>query len=123
MKMKLTMLALAGICLSCNKSADTPAQVAISQTKTINSVSSPIEEKFVINGYDTVVLKMVMEPVLSCGSYRQGETPKPCDIFINFNCTLSQPVDGYVAVDIIKKNTSGPTYPALEGGKVRPVLR
>jgi hypothetical protein len=71
----------------------------------------------VINGYDTVVLKMVMEPVLSCGSYRQGETPKPCDIFINFNCTLSQPVDGYVAVDIIKKNTSGPTYPALEGGE------
>jgi hypothetical protein len=103
MKKFTTILVFTSICISCNKSLDTPLQNNIIPEKATAAKSEPLETKFLLNG-DTVVLKLVMEPAVTCYSYKTSETPRPCKIFIQFTCTLSQPVDGYVKVDVQKTN-------------------
>ncbi len=83
----------------------------------MSTETSPIEAKFVVNGHDTVVLRLVMSPALVCYSYRNGETPRPCNIFIEFTCTLSQPVNGYVKVDVQRTNMVGMNDPKLVGSE------
>ncbi len=56
-----------------------------------------------------------MEPELTCYSYKNGETPKPCNIFIRFTCTLSKPVNGNVKVDVQKTNLVEPAGRKIQG--------
>jgi hypothetical protein len=118
--MNKILTVVATVCLlaiSCRKAIDGPAPADLPILRSTNSVSAPLEKRFMVNARDTVILKLVMEPVVICYSYNTGETPKPCDIFIVFTCTLSQPVNGYVKVDIQQKNQIAFTDPKPEGVK------
>lgn len=44
------------------------------------------------------------EPYVSCNSYKNGEAPEPCNIYINFNCRLSKSVNQYIRVEIERNN-------------------
>lgn len=105
--MNKILIILVTVCLlaiSCRKASDAPVPAENPKLRSMNGESDPLETKFVVNGQDTVTLKLVMEPVITCSSYKTGETPKPCNILIQFSCTLSEPVNGYVKVDVQKNN-------------------
>ncbi|MEO8174144.1 MAG: hypothetical protein ABI581_13715, partial [Sediminibacterium sp.] len=117
MKVVTVLAIVACMSISCTKTFNPPQQVADANERSTNTVSSPLEKKFVVNGTDTVLLRMVMEPAVVCYSYGRGEAPKPCDIWIDFTCTLSKPIGAYVMVDVQKTNTTGVTDPGLEGSE------
>ncbi|MDB5209721.1 MAG: hypothetical protein JWQ30_548 [Sediminibacterium sp.] len=116
-KIATTLVLVSIITISCQKAIDTQPQPKALELKTMSTETSPIEAKFVVNGHDTVVLQLVMSPALVCYSYRNGETPKPCNIFIEFTCTLSQPVNGYVKVDVQRTNIIGTNDPKPSGSE------
>lgn len=104
--MNKILTVLVTVCLlavSCRKAIDTPPSAESPKLRSTNTASAPLESKFLVNG-EEVILKIVMEPALVCESYRNGETPKPCNIFVDFTCTLSQPVNGYVTAEVQKTN-------------------
>ena len=103
-KIQSVLVIVCLLSISCTKTTDSPVPSENPKLRSINSLSAPLEKRFALNGQDTVLLKLVMEPALTCYSYNTGQTPKPCDIFIDFICTLSRPVDGYVEVHIKKNN-------------------
>jgi hypothetical protein len=116
--MKNMVIILAAVCVlsvSCSKTNETPVTAENPNLRSLSGQSAPLEKRFVVNGRDTIVLKLVMEPAVACYSYKNGETPKPCDIFIDFTVTLSQPVAGYVSIDITKKNIATPKDPKPDG--------
>lgn len=115
--MNKTLTILVTVCLlaiSCRKAVDAPPAAEYPKLRSTSSVSAPLESKFLVNG-EEVILQMVMEPALVCQSYRNGETPKPCHIFIDFTCTLSKAINGYVTVEVQKTNREEAEDGKLEG--------
>lgn len=117
--MKKILTILVTVCIlviSCRKAIDTPLTAEDPKLRSTSSVSAPLEKKFLVNG-EEVILKMFMEPALVCESYRNGETPKPCNIFIEFTFTLSKPINGHVSVAVQKTNKEEAEDHKLEGAR------
>lgn len=116
MKIVALLVTVFFLAVSCRKAIDTPLAAENPNYRSISNESSRIEKKFVVNGQE-IILKMILVPAVVCHSYSRGEAQKPCDIFIDLTCTLSQPVNGYVTVQVQKKNTIGPGEPEPKGSK------
>jgi hypothetical protein len=77
---------------SCTKNADNT--ILSGQTITV------LESRYMFKDLDSTILTIKMDPVVTCYSYRNGETPKPCDIFITITCELSRPIKGLIKAEI-----------------------
>jgi hypothetical protein len=93
------MLAIAGV--SCTKSvqnAEPPEQPATR----LESASGMMA--YIGSGENRTLVTVKAEPYVVCESYQAGQDPKPCDIFVSFTCTLSQPLNSAVRVEIARSN-------------------
>lgn len=78
---------------SCSKAVGIPG------TQKANTVfTSPSLEQQL----DGTMLTVTMEPVVTCYSYADGEPQKPCDIFIEVTCTLSNSIAHSVSIELAK---------------------
>ncbi len=87
------------ICLfcSCTKSF-------VEQPVTIENNTKKTESETLIRNINGTTLTVTMTPEVVCYSYKDGETPKPCNIFVDLTCELSGPINGTVMVEIDKMN-------------------
>lgn len=96
---KLLLLSATFLALfSCTKTVrDTPSQ------QITRGLASVTQRTFILDG-DSVDVAVLAEPTVICQSYGNGETPQNCNIYINFTCTLSKPVNGFVKVELERNN-------------------
>lgn len=104
MKNMLLFTALLVASLSCKKSVDEKLADTNNQTLTMGK-NSVLQSRFLVaNVSDSVTLTVDLKPFTICYGYENGEQAKPCNIFVDFNLTLSQPVDSYVKVELERFN-------------------
>lgn len=95
-------------CFACSKSVDTaskPATTAQARTVTDNQPSGTLTVQL-----DDAVLTVQMKPNLVCYASENGEADRPCDIFVDMNCTLSQPIQKSVLVKVERVNIVRDAY-------------
>jgi hypothetical protein len=92
----ISMLAMATV--SCTKSVQ-PEQIVNTRLESESQMTA-----YVGSGANSALVTVKTEPYVVCESYQDGETPKPCNIFISFTCTLSQPLSNSVRVEIERSN-------------------
>jgi hypothetical protein len=104
MRQILLFSILAIATLSCTKSAlHTEQKETVS--KEINTARDAVPEMSVFFGDETKIkVNVKAEPFVICDSYQDNATPKPCNIYIDFTCTLSQAVNNYVRIEIERSN-------------------
>jgi hypothetical protein len=95
------IIAMLVLSIACTKSVNDPSANDVQVSRSVNTEFTSNDLTRNING---VILKVILEPNVTCYSYRNGETPKPCDIFVNIRCTLSAPINKHVKVEILKTN-------------------
>ncbi|MEO8175000.1 MAG: hypothetical protein ABI581_18030 [Sediminibacterium sp.] len=61
-------------------------------------------------------LSVTLVPVVTCYSYGRGETPKPCDIFIEITFHLSKPIENRLMVELVKARPDDWGNKELTGG-------
>jgi len=100
---KILLIGLFVSCLSCTKSVtntvtqkDTPGLIKVINTAT--------DSTYFTRDLGSTTLTVSMNPVVTCYNYKDGETPKPCDIFIDIVCHLSNPINACVKVEIEKRD-------------------
>jgi hypothetical protein len=96
---KLMVIGLLVCCISCTKSVTEQ-----NNSDLVKTTTSVLQSKYLIKDLGNTVLTITMEPVVTCYSYANGQTPKPCDIFVSATCTLSNPVNTSIKVVIEKTN-------------------
>jgi hypothetical protein len=84
--------------ISCSKEINEPAPLI---------TESSIETFGLNRDLDSTVLSATLLPVVTCYAYDQGETPKPCDIFVTVTCHLSRPITKRLYIEMIKVNETG----------------
>jgi hypothetical protein len=71
----------------------------------VNKTATVPESRYLIKQLGDAVLTISMEPIITCYGFRKGETPKPCNIYIEITCALSKPVPHSIKIELIKINT------------------
>jgi hypothetical protein len=92
----ISMLAMATV--SCTKSVQ-PEQIVNTRLESASQMTA-----YVARAASSTLVTVKTEPYVVCESYQDGESPKPCNIFISFTCTLSQPLSSSVRVEIERSN-------------------
>jgi hypothetical protein len=77
----------------CTKSVEKNAE---NFTATRQELGSSYLEK----DLDSTILTLQLTPVITCYSYSKNTTAKPCEILVQFNCQLSQPLHNYLRIQI-----------------------
>ena len=91
--------------IACTKSIHTPDQSEKPVTEPLAiHTNDVLESAALTRDLGPAILKITAEPNVVCYSYQNGEAPKPCNIFVAFNCSLSNPLDRYVKVEIVRTN-------------------
>lgn len=93
---------IAFLFLSCTKSADDHTTLTDQIVKKTNTT---LESKYLVKDLGITTVTITLDPMVTCYTYRNGQTPKPCDIFIDITCTLSKPISGAITVELTKLNT------------------
>lgn len=101
-----SLLSIAAI--SCTKSVqlreNVSGDMAISPGKETTTRLASLPELSAFFSPANVQVTVKPEPYVICESYQDGASAKPCNIFINFNLVLSQPVNDYLRVEIERSN-------------------
>ncbi len=100
---KCLLIGLLVSCLSCTKSVTN----TITQKDTpglIQAVNTAADSTYFTIDLGSTTLTINMNPIVTCYSYNTGETPKPCNIFIDIVCHLSNPINAFVKVEIEKRD-------------------
>lgn len=108
MKKILLIPTLAVAFFSCTKQVDSNSQPVEHVTKGITSVT---EKMFYGDQNDSVRLSVSADPSVICKSYGNNEPPQSCNIYVNFTCKLSRPVNSFVRVEIERNNVREVTEP------------
>ena len=87
----------------------------------LSGQTTTLQSRFIIKNLDSTTLTITMDPVVTCYSYRNGETPKPCDIFITITCELSRPLKGTIKIEVEKRNQQE-IHPGSEGQPISPAM-
>ncbi len=118
---KCLLIGLLISCLSCTKSVtntatpkDTPGL--------IQAVNTAVDSTYFTRDLGSTTLTINMNPVLTCYSSNVGETPKPCNIFIDIVCHLSNPINAFVKVEIEKRDVVEQTQNAGYVADVKTVV-
>lgn len=80
---------------SCSKTAE-----MIQTPEKQQTTHTFLESTYLVKDLGSTLLKITLEPVLSCYGYVPGQTPRPCDIMIEVTCTLSKPISGAIKVEL-----------------------
>ena len=86
---------------SCIKSVDNPASMDDERIKKTNTT---LESKYLIKDLGITILTITLDPMVTCYTYRNGQIPRPCDIFVDISCTLSKPITSAIRVELSKLN-------------------
>ena len=92
----LLVIVLSLFLFACSKNVGEPGT---------QKTSTVLESRFLEKNLGATVLKITMEPVVTCYSYSNGEAPRPCEILINVTCTLSTPIQKSIQVSLGKLTT------------------
>jgi hypothetical protein len=96
----LLSLLLIGLFFSCTKSIDNIQPLP--QTSQLKQTDQTLSSKYLVRELAGTTLAITMDPVVTCYGYRNGEQPKPCDITIEITCTLSNPIDKGISIEVQK---------------------
>jgi hypothetical protein len=80
---------------ACTKNVDTVNPTTITET-----VTKFVSKSMVRDLGNNTVLTVTMTPVITCYSFKNGEIPKPCTIFIDITCALSKPISRWLKIEI-----------------------
>jgi len=82
--------------ISCTKSVEN-SSVAKSTNNVLNS-------SYLIQDLDSTRLSISLEPNVVCYSYKNGEIPKPCDIFVYATINLSKPIKAGLQIELQRED-------------------
>lgn len=89
-------LVIAFLLISCTKSAV--------NTTTANKSNNVLSSSYLIQDLDSTKLSITLEPTVVCYSYKNGEIPKPCNIFVYATVTLSKPIESGLQIELQRQN-------------------
>ena len=89
-------LVIVFLLVSCSKSVENSAIVQ----KNSNVLASPL----LVRDLDSTLLSITLEPNVVCYSYRNGATPRPCNIFVYATVHLSKPLKSSLHIELKREN-------------------
>ena len=98
-------LSISLLFFSCTKTVEN--NIAVDNPSLSKQTNTALQSIYLVKDLDSTKLTITLNPVVSCYSYKNGETPKPCNILIDINCVLSKPVQGFIKIEIEKVNDNG----------------
>lgn len=93
--MKYLVMAL--LLVACSKSVD--------QAPVAHRNDNVLESPFLVRDLNGTLLSITLEPNVVCYSYKDGETARPCDIFVYATVHLSKPLKGELHIELKRENT------------------
>lgn len=91
-------LVIAFLFISCAKSAD--------NTMIDKKSNNVLVSSFLVQDLDSTLLSITLEPNVVCYSYKDGETPLPCNIFVYATVHLSKPLVSEIHIELQRQTAN-----------------
>lgn len=119
---KFLLLGLIVSCFSCTKSV-TDTLTPNNTPGLITKTNTATDSTYFTRDLGGTVLTINMNAVVHCYAAGRGEVAKPCDIFTDIVCHLSNPINAFVKVEIEKRDMKEQNRTAsIEAGTQRIVV-